>query len=338
MNNRPSVSFIIPNYNAGVNLSHAVESIYKKNLLKFEIIVVDDGSGDSSIEFLISMFAREIELQHIRIFKSNHVGAGAARNLGIKHASGRYIMFVDADDELINVNEIEKYISSDDNKDYVAFMSGTLNHMFLRYDDAAESILGITSNQILDSGPCAKLYRLSILKDNGILFPSEIAVGEDLVFNLRFLRCVGEVRIIGVGVYRVNNNPKSVTHTINLVSSENDMLRLIAITKDELLESRRPQLIKSFALKQFFTLVLKSAKSTQKVGLCVRVVKDARNEFKLSKLRISEVGISSLLGTYSTVQLLVLLLFWKIPKLDYFGILILKSLEKRNKELRTYIL
>ena len=99
------VSVIIPSYNAGTYLAQAVSSVRKQQTscpLTREIIVIDDGSTDGSIEQLQGPDAAGGPLESdLRILRQNHQGAAAARNYGMKEATGDFLLFLDADDVLM---------------------------------------------------------------------------------------------------------------------------------------------------------------------------------------------------------------------------------------------
>lgn len=98
------VSFIIPVYNAENFLFECINSIFAQTYKDFEIIMVDDGSSDNSVQII-----KNLQLNHkqIKLIESKHTGPGNARNIGAKNAIGQYIMFVDADDYLLNPNMLE---------------------------------------------------------------------------------------------------------------------------------------------------------------------------------------------------------------------------------------
>ena len=90
------LSVIIPCYNAGSYLSQAVSSIRNQQTgfpLDTEIIVIDDGSTDGCVE--------QLQGSDLKILHQNHQGASAARNYGMKEATGEYLLFLDADDMLV---------------------------------------------------------------------------------------------------------------------------------------------------------------------------------------------------------------------------------------------
>ncbi len=88
------ISIIIPTYNEEKVLIECLDSLSKQTLTDFEIIVVDDGSVDKTLQVLSELRIKNYEL---RILKQNHKGAGAARNLGAGKAKGEILVFVDAD-------------------------------------------------------------------------------------------------------------------------------------------------------------------------------------------------------------------------------------------------
>lgn len=119
----PLVSVIIPCYNHGAFLQEALESVYAQNYPKIEIIVVDDGSTDNTKT--VCQNAEKVQY----IYQTNK-GLSAARNTGIKHSHGQFLLFLDADDWLLpeaiitNVN----YLKAHKN---VAFVSGGHEKVFV---------------------------------------------------------------------------------------------------------------------------------------------------------------------------------------------------------------
>jgi glycosyltransferase involved in cell wall biosynthesis len=88
------ISVIIPTYNEKSILEDCVESLGIQSITNFEIVVVNDGSTDTSSQMLRGASKT---LPNFRFFEQKHLGAGAARNLGAKHAKGEILVFVDAD-------------------------------------------------------------------------------------------------------------------------------------------------------------------------------------------------------------------------------------------------
>ena len=104
----PKVSVIIPVYNAEKYIDKCVSSIANQTMEDIEIIAVNDGSTDNTINMLDRI--SEQYKDKIKVFNKENGGAGSARNLGLDKASGEFIKFVDADDYL-DVNVLEKMYS-----------------------------------------------------------------------------------------------------------------------------------------------------------------------------------------------------------------------------------
>lgn len=97
MQPKPIVSVIIPVFNTGRYLEEAVSSILNQTLEDIEVIVVNDGSTDNSVEVLATMSATD---SRIRLFSQKNQGQSVARNLGLDNARGEYVYFMDSDDIL----------------------------------------------------------------------------------------------------------------------------------------------------------------------------------------------------------------------------------------------
>lgn len=88
------ISIIIPTYNEEHVVLECLDSLKEQTKRDLEIIVVDDGSSDKTLEIIGNL---KLELKNLLLFKQQHAGPGPARNLGAKHASGEILVFVDAD-------------------------------------------------------------------------------------------------------------------------------------------------------------------------------------------------------------------------------------------------
>lgn len=91
----PKISVIIPVYNSEAYLEQCLSSVCAQTLREFEVICVDDGSTDASVDMIKAFAQRDCR---ITLLTQEHKFAGAARNLGIAHARGEYLLFLDSDD------------------------------------------------------------------------------------------------------------------------------------------------------------------------------------------------------------------------------------------------
>lgn len=113
------VSVIMPVYNCEDFLKGSVESILNQTLADLELICVDDGSTDDSLNILLDYAKKD---SRVRVFACNHRGGGDARNFALKYVSGEYLYFMDADD-LLEFNAFEEFYSISNSKklDFLIF-------------------------------------------------------------------------------------------------------------------------------------------------------------------------------------------------------------------------
>lgn len=101
------VSVIIPVYNNEKTVAVCVGSVQQQTLKDIEIICVDDGSEDKSIDVLNNIAKND---ERIRVFRKVNGGAASARNLGLEHSRGKYVIFLDADDRYLDKDALERMV------------------------------------------------------------------------------------------------------------------------------------------------------------------------------------------------------------------------------------
>lgn len=191
------VSIIVPAYNCIKSLEYCVGSIRQQTYTNFELILVDDGSTDSSGK-LCDRFAAEDD--RIRVIHKPNGGVSSARNAGINAVTGEYITFCDSDDYL-EPDYLEALIqAAESNPDcghiWCCFQTVT----GYQKENAApnyiseESVLYYTLKDYmtlhemwLDTGPWNKLYIAKIIKESGLHFSEDLSLGEDWLFNLAYI-------------------------------------------------------------------------------------------------------------------------------------------------------
>lgn len=92
------VSIIVPVYNANKYIEATVKTVQEQSYDKWELLLVDDGSTDGSVETIKKIVEEDITNRIVPLFPKEHGSAAKARNYGLEHAKGRYIAFLDADD------------------------------------------------------------------------------------------------------------------------------------------------------------------------------------------------------------------------------------------------
>lgn len=175
---RPKVSVIMPVYNAEAYLEDSVASVLSQTLGEIEVICVDDGSTDTSLEKLQQLAHKDAR---VKILSQKNQGAGPARNHGIENASGEYIAFMDPDDWYPNNQVLERIYNAAKKHDalicggsLVEFKDGELSSdysrtkAFFKFDE--EGFIRYDSYQY-DYGYQRFLYSRSLLNECGIIFP-----------------------------------------------------------------------------------------------------------------------------------------------------------------------
>ncbi len=264
----PTVSIIIPVYQAKDTLRKCVEScIFQReiNPEEIEIILIDDGSSDGSDVICDQLSGLHDGVRVIAKHTQNQ-GVSIARNTGIQLAKGRFVVFVDSDDEV---------------KD--TFLSNLIKHAdeaTLLVDEtksfySTQKISGFQyiENSILNENThvWGKLIERKALIEGNIRFPEKVAIGEDLLFMLdlalfadkrRCIRCIPE------GDYIYNDNEKGAMNS-SLKKSYLDQILCWRRAEEKLLEVKNylsPYAFVSVAVSQILTALLVIGKVATQTG------------------------------------------------------------------------
>ncbi|WP_043929972.1 bifunctional glycosyltransferase/CDP-glycerol:glycerophosphate glycerophosphotransferase [Bacillus sp. EB01] len=181
------VSVITPVYNVEEYLRETLDSLVNQTCKEIEIIMVDDGSTDSSPE-IIEEYAKKYS--NVVFIRQENSGPGAARNNGLDNARGEFISFVDSDD-ILPEDALETMYEAaiEEGADVVTGASLSFNskeswyiasHLNNGVYRPGEKALISNPELLYSLGPCNKLYRRSIVQD--IRFPLDIKVTEDQPF------------------------------------------------------------------------------------------------------------------------------------------------------------
>ena len=242
------ISVIIPAFNAELTLAHAAESILSQCDSRIEVVIVNDGSSDHTKGVAEALSKK---WGNVCAISTNNRGVSSARNIGITHACGEWVMFVDSDDELkpgttdylleLANNEeynlifgMKEYVSSDRRRCYPHIELSNEGDEFSTISriEALESLLSVKDDSL--SGSCTRaLYRRNWILENHISFPVDVTMGEDYCFLLECFKNAHKIGKVGYLFYRVNQNAKSVTagYIPNMIFSilyTNERLKQIA--------------------------------------------------------------------------------------------------------------
>jgi glycosyltransferase involved in cell wall biosynthesis len=197
------ISVVVPVYNAEKYLYKCIESILKQTHSNLELIIIDDNSTDNSTSVI-----NRIKDPRVRVFKNNRrQGSSVSRNIGIAHASGKYITFIDADD-FVDKNYIMNF-----NKSKVLSCCNLIctghkhyysNNTFKKVDihDPEDSLilseeyiynyiskyLYLSYEYLMFVHCWAKLYDLHFIRKHNLLFNVKLCYLEDVDFNFKYLK------------------------------------------------------------------------------------------------------------------------------------------------------
>ncbi len=207
------VTIIVPVYNAEKYLCKCVDSLLSQTLKHVEIILVDDGSTDSSVQICDKYASVDMR---VKVLHQQNQGVSVARNNGIKLATGEYIGFVDADD-YVEVDMYEKMLESieKNNADIVicTFIGSEQPVFEKKYRTQKDYLVALLKDEFGMGGyPCNKLYKRSLL-DFYQPFPMNIYLAEDFVFNVSLVVRQKELSAIycGLPLYHYCQHENSAT-------------------------------------------------------------------------------------------------------------------------------
>lgn len=192
-NNYPQISVIVPVYNVERYLPCCIESILNQDFKNFELLLINDGSKDKSGNICDEYAQKD---KRVKVFHKKNEGVSIARNLGINHAQGEYIAFIDSDD-YIDVNYLSilmkdsadlvvtGYIQfADDQEDKIVYHSSFIKTIYHIGEFKEGLSLLLNRNH---TTPWNKLFRFNIIKKYHIYFDPKIRFAEDTVFVQTYL-------------------------------------------------------------------------------------------------------------------------------------------------------
>ena len=204
IDNNIFISVIVPIYNAENFLPRCIESVLDQTFKNFELLLINDGSKDSSLDICNKYLEKFPD--KIKVFNNKNMGCSATRNFGIEKSQGKYLLFIDSDD-WIEKDMLEKMYQKGLQEDSDVVITG-----FFREDN----ILNVVSKQVpkntnnpyfwfnteaLIEFVWNKLYRKSIIVENKLIFPINSHAGEDMVFNVLFLVNSKKISILSEELY-----------------------------------------------------------------------------------------------------------------------------------------
>lgn len=210
---RPVLSVIVPIYQSEKTITRCIDSILSQTFSSFELLLIDDGSTDSSASICDSYSLTDTR---VKVFHRTNMGVSAARNFGLECAKGAWIKFVDSDDWLESNCFETIFDSVDERSDFL------VHGLYKYYSNKRVAVspqnmiidisvgIGLLMN-LLDSNedvfgwPWNKLYKNDIITLNKIRFDESVNILEDELFNLNYCLFIDKVTIIPDLLYNYDN-------------------------------------------------------------------------------------------------------------------------------------
>ena len=252
----PQVSIIVPVYNKEKYLPPCIDSILSQSFTCFELLLIDDGSIDSSCNICDSYVAKDVR---VRVFHKKNGGVSSARNFGLNHARGEWIWFIDADDYLEN-NYLSIIMSYACQLPDILFFG---NRTFMN--------TGISVSHIPDSFICHgaitiqkaicylknnnqhyeyfgytwnKIFKRSIIKQFKIRFIESLSIREDELFTMEYCKHISTLKVVDEALYDYRIVTNGLTARTNssseyIVLAEQIMANMMFFTDRNLIDIER---------------------------------------------------------------------------------------------------
>ncbi len=218
------VSIIIPAYNAEKTLARCLDSVLNQTYQNIEVIVINDGSKDNTLQICTSYADKD---DRIKVIDKPNSGVSNSRNKGIEASTGDYVTFIDSDDT-IETDCIKTLIDNiEESVDFIRYNFNPIgpttfnNNLF----DLANKTLNIKENSeiifrhFLTSKEAIPnlIFLLLIRKDiiDKLKFNETLFMMEDVEFYFQLFKTAKKGKFIDIKMYNYYNNPVSVTHNKN---------------------------------------------------------------------------------------------------------------------------
>ena len=202
------VSVISPAYNAELHLSDCLDSVLSQAYTDLEVVVVNDGSSDRTLDICNQHAAKD---SRVLVVDKENGGVSSSRNAGVERASGEWFFFLDSDDSL-TPDFSNLCLQLDESDDYVVAGYKTQLGKVENFGDCVYrgsevmTFVRQKSQSFLFKVCWCKFYKASIIRQNNLCFNPNMFFSEDTAFVLSYLRFVKKIRTCSATVYSYIEN------------------------------------------------------------------------------------------------------------------------------------
>lgn len=285
MNSNPKISVIVPVYNTEKYLESSLRSIMDQTYSNLEIICVNDGSTDNSLELLKKL---QQEDERIIIIDKENEGQGISRNKGMEKATGEWISFIDSDDTL-ELNAYEKIVANiSDEVDMVhygiqmLYEEGKLKiktdneYYDIKYDGLTE----VPKSKIhkIDGSASNKLFKKSVIDQYGIRFKKILY--EDFQFSMQYISVIDKIFYMPDKLYNyLRRGGSTMTSTFQYSPRAIDHLYALEAVIDFIIKNNRLEEHKRSLRKLFMSYYGASIKYST-VDMIPQIVKKSEEMYE----------------------------------------------------------
>ena len=208
--NNPLISIIIPAYNVEQYLTACLSSIEQQTYQNFEVILIDDGSIDSTGVICDTVATKD---DRFKVIHQKNQGVSVARNKGIEEARGEYIAFIDSDDKIT-----PEYLSSFSLKNdieiqgHVIYENNIQRNVIYSKRKVQKDVAKVFCLGPFNSAVWGKIFKTSIIKDNKIVFPVNLCFSEDTIFLLQYIKHCKTLAVFDAAEYIYIKHSGSLTN------------------------------------------------------------------------------------------------------------------------------
>ena len=335
------ITIVIPVYNVENFLDECIKNIVNQTYKNLEIIIINDGSTDKSLE-IIDRYSKNDD--RIKIINRENKGLLYTRIEGLKKAKGKYMMYVDSDD-WIDLDCIEKtyniLIDSkcdvvrfdakvvDENGNYIKKLNHFLKDEIYSVEKEIQKIYIKMCTSYAYNNVTRQLITTELARKNIEKVNTNIAMGEDLEFNINFYKNINSIYISNYAGYNYRTNSTSISRKISKERLMNNLKDEIYVYCDLLKNSREDKEIEQLArlrlLIQINSHLLRLALARKDVTL---------KEFKIEYEKINE--LKEMKDIRENVKVIDILKFK--DKKNFIAILLYKNLKNIYCFLAKYLL
>lgn len=335
-------SIIVPIYNAQEYIEQCVDSVLQQTYKNYELILINDGSKDKSLEIINEKYSG---LKNICIINKENSGVSDTRNVGLEKATGDWITFLDSDD-WIDKDALEKILNIIDNE-HVDIIQSNLyinnKNQQILLNDKIKNILIKDNKNIINTiisvkygemkygnifGNCrcagGKFYKRDLVKKNNIKFIKGLAAFEDGIFNLYAYFNASNIYIMKDAVYHYRYNDNSQTHNYINYEQQRKKNKMIIEGIQQFLEKNNIEYTESFNYCLFdlaLVAINNSVGYNDKTRAIIKEIKDILEDNDMKKI-ISKIDFKYLKGKdkifYCAIKYRIYLLLYIMYKVKIF--------------------